>query len=196
MIFVWRYTIQTYVLIGYDLQCGYKVITMTHTRNISGLQPFTKDDPRINRKGKPPAFDALRAAAQKVLAEPARDKKGQLITDKEGTALSNLDVLLRRWVASDDPRLQVHVVEVAYGKVPNPVTLTDKDGNAQPLTMIEVVKDHGDGNTETLRAMTSSPAVSDSLHRQLDASIRADADAHPPTIEHASMSTTMQDIAS
>lgn len=146
---------------------------------------FVKGDPRINTKGRPVAFDVLRATAQALLAEPARDKKGIAIIGPDGHTLTNLDVLLRRWIASEDPRLQVHVVEIAYGKVPNPVMLSDKDGNSQGVTMIEVVKDRGDGSTETLRAMTSAPALAADLHAHLDASIRqADAidDAVAPTV--------------
>ena len=141
-------------------------------QSLANLRPFVKDDPRANRNGRPPAFDLLRSVAQSLLQEPARDKKGLAIIGPDGKTLTNLDVLLRKWISSDDPRLQVHVVEIAYGKVPAPVTLTDKDGNSQPVTMIEVVKDRGDGSTETLRAVTTQPALADDLRQHLDASIQ------------------------
>lgn len=166
-------------------------------RSLANLRPFQPGDERINRKGAQQAKGLLRDLAQAILAEPARDKKGAAIVGPNGAALTNLGVLLRCWVASDDPRLQVHVVEIAHGKVPNPVTLTDRDGNVQPVTMIEVVKDHGGGTSETLRAVTSSPSASDSLHAGLQRAMRDDLAAHPlPTTERADMLIGAQDITS
>jgi hypothetical protein len=161
---------------------------------------FTKGDPRINRQGRPRAFDALREAAQEIAEELARDKQGKLIVDRNGQAMTNARLLLRKWLSSGEFEQEKHFMAVAYGLVPATIALTDKDGNAQPVTMIEVIKDRGDGSTETLRAITSAHAVSDSLHAHLGASIRADTDAHPPgapsTTEDASMTVDTQDIAS
>jgi len=82
---------------------------------------FVKGDPRINRKGRPKTFDALRRLAQQVACE--------LVESSEGTALeSRIEVIMRDWVTSGDPRKQQACVEVAYGTVPNPVEVSGKDG--------------------------------------------------------------------
>lgn len=78
---------------------------------------FTKGDKRINRKGRPKTFDALRALAQTIAHEDISD--GMTVTE----------AILRKWAGSKDPRLQLQFMEVAFGKVPNPVEIGGKDGN-------------------------------------------------------------------
>ena len=41
------------------------------------LKPFVKGDPRINRKGRPKSFDALRSLAQEIAHEAAKKSKEQ-----------------------------------------------------------------------------------------------------------------------
>lgn len=76
---------------------------------------FTKGDQRINRKGRPKTFDALRALAQQIAHE-----KGD-----EGTVTESI---LRDWSKSKDPKLQIQFMEIAYGKVPNETLIGNKDG--------------------------------------------------------------------
>lgn len=71
---------------------------------------FTKGDKRINRKGRPKSFDALRKLAQGISHENVTNAKGETVTVVEA--------VLRQWAASKDPRLQMQFVEVAYGKAP------------------------------------------------------------------------------
>ena len=73
---------------------------------VPNAKPFTKGDPRINRKGRPKTFDKLRALAQAIATEDG-------VTTDEGV-LSNIEVILRKMM-KDDPKL---FVEIAYGKVP------------------------------------------------------------------------------
>jgi hypothetical protein len=87
-------------------------------RNPTGKGGFTKGDPRINRKGRPKSFDALRALAQEIAHEEARQPDGQAITIN-GKAVTVTEIILRRWATSKDSRLQMMFMEVAYGKVPN-----------------------------------------------------------------------------
>jgi len=77
---------------------------------------FTKGDKRINRKGRPKTFDALRALAQTIAHEDISD--GMTVTE----------AILRKWAGSKDPRLQLQFMEVAYGKVPNETLIGNKDG--------------------------------------------------------------------
>lgn len=78
---------------------------------------FTKGDKRINRKGRPKTFDALRALAQTIAHEDISD--GMTVTE----------AILRKWAGSKDTRVQLQFMEVAFGKVPNPVEIGGKDGN-------------------------------------------------------------------
>lgn len=88
---------------------------------------FKKGDPRINRKGKPKSFDALRALAQEIAHEPLQTKDGQplLVNGKRITAT---EFILRKWVASNDPRQQQAFIEIAYGKTPS--VIEGRDGKA------------------------------------------------------------------
>lgn len=78
---------------------------------------FTKGDPRINRKGRPRTFDALRTLAQDIAHEEAKDANGQTIT-VNGKGVTIAEAILRKWATSKDPRLQINFMEVAFGKTP------------------------------------------------------------------------------
>ena len=91
---------------------------------------FVKGDPRINRKGRPKNFDALRALAQSIANEP--------ITEVNGHKATVAEMILRKWASSQNALLQRAFIEVAYGKVPDKVELTGADN--QPL-VIKVVYD-------------------------------------------------------
>jgi len=95
---------------------------------------FTKGDPRINRKGRPRSFDALRELAQAIAHEEATDKSKQpvIINGKIATVA---EVILRQM--AQDPKRQKEFIEIAFGKVPAPIELTGKDG--EPL-VVKVIK--------------------------------------------------------
>ena len=78
--------------------------------NNSNLKPFVKGDPRINRKGRPKSFDALRALAQMIAQE--------VIEGREGSKMSRVELILRSWSTSGNPQLAGRFMEIAYGKVP------------------------------------------------------------------------------
>lgn len=89
------------------------------------LKPFKKGDPRINRKGRPKSFDALRKLAQLIGNEDTDD--GKTVVEK----------ILRTWSKSPNPQFQKTFIEIAYGKVPDSVSLTDPDGKGI-IKIIEV----------------------------------------------------------
>lgn len=74
---------------------------------------FTKGDPRINRKGRPKSFDALRELAKQIAQEK--------VEGKDGSVMSRIELILRRWSLSDNPQLAGRFIEIAYGKVPDEI---------------------------------------------------------------------------
>lgn len=79
---------------------------------------FVKGDARINRKGRPKSFDKLRSLAQQIAVED---------TD---AGLTRIELIMRSWSLSKDPRLQQAFIEYAYGKVPTKNELTGANGTA------------------------------------------------------------------
>ena len=94
---------------------------------------FKKGDPRINRKGRPKNFDALRTLAQMIATE--------VITSKDGnTKMSKVEMIMRAWSMSGNPKLQQQFIEVAYGKVPQPIDVTSK---GEQIENVVRVIEHG-----------------------------------------------------
>lgn len=100
---------------------------------------FKKGDPRINRKGRPKAFDALRALAQQIAAEAVTDEEGNLVL-VDGVVVTRVESILRDWAASREHRKQQSFIETAYGKVPDQVELS---GDGGPI-VIQYVNDWRD----------------------------------------------------
>ena len=101
------------------------------------LKPFVKGDPRINRKGRPKSFDALRSLAQEIAHEAAKQSKEQggqpVVID--GHVVTITEAIMRSWAMSKDPRLQQKFIEVAYGQVPSVTRLEGADGGAIQVTI-------------------------------------------------------------
>ena len=101
--------------------------------NPASLKPFQKGDPRINRKGRPKSFDALRELAQMI----AHERAG--VISRDGHELTVAEAILRQWAQSKNPQLQRAFIEIAFGKVPDRTELTGADGGAfETRTTIEV----------------------------------------------------------
>lgn len=100
---------------------------------------FQPGDPRINRKGRPKSFDALRVLAQQIGHEQAFDKTGAPVVI-DGHLATRTETILREWADSSDPRLQMAFVEIAYGKVPTRTEITGENG-APVNTIIQIVRD-------------------------------------------------------
>jgi hypothetical protein len=91
---------------------------------ITGKKPinkgqFKKGDKRINRKGRPRNFDALRRLGQSIATEVIPDAK-----NVEGW--TRIEMILRDWASSSEQQLQRAFVEIAYGKVPDETKLDIK----------------------------------------------------------------------
>jgi hypothetical protein len=112
------------------------VINVTE-KKVGGItgKGFVKGDARINRKGRPKDFDALRKLAQQIGHEDATGSDGQPILI-DGKPVTATEIILRSWATSLNPALQIKFMEVAYGKVPDPIELTGKNGG--PVEVSEI----------------------------------------------------------
>lgn len=90
---------------------------------------FTKGDPRINRKGRPKSFDALRDLAKQIASEPITSADGKV-------KMTRVELILREMSISKDPRQRIGFLEIAYGKVPTPVELSGEVKNSMSFNEI------------------------------------------------------------
>lgn len=90
---------------------------------IPNSQPFTKGDPRINRRGRPKTSEDLKALGMALLHEPARDKDGNPVVI-DGHVATNLEMVLRRMM--QDKRQAADLLDRVFGKVPSPIDITSK----------------------------------------------------------------------
>ena len=77
---------------------------------------FVKNDPRINRRGRPKGFDAFRRKAQEIACEK--------VIDERGISMTCAEAVLRSWARSEEPALQRAFIEYAFGKVPDKLEST------------------------------------------------------------------------
>lgn len=94
------------------------------TDKTANLKPFVKGDPRINRKGRPKSFDAIRELAQSISHEVAKAGGQPVIAD--GHVVTVAEAILRQWASSKNPQLQKAFIELAFGKVPDKLDLDSK----------------------------------------------------------------------
>jgi hypothetical protein len=128
--------------------------------NDQNLKPFTKGDPRINRRGRPKSFDELRTLCQSIAHETA--KSGGKPVEIDGHLATVTEVILRQWAQSKDPRLQQAFIAYAFGKVPDDVNVRGKDGEKLKI-VLEYVNGSYDQNPELPPGSTDHPALPESL---------------------------------
>ena len=108
--------------------------------------PFRKGDPRINRKGRPKSFDALRSLAQEIAHEAAKQSKeqggGPVVID--GHVVTVTEAIMRQWAMSKGPRLQQKFIEVAYGQVPSVTRSEGQDGGPMIIKVVYENEDNAD----------------------------------------------------
>jgi hypothetical protein len=81
-----------------------------HPNSRANLIPFKKGhDHRRAIGGRPKSFVHFRKLAQKIASEPSDERAG----------MSKGEVVLRRWLKSQEPQLQRAFIEYAFGKVPD-----------------------------------------------------------------------------
>ena len=108
------------------------------TGGITG-KGFVKGDPRINRKGRPRSFDALRELAQQVAHEEALSDGQPIIIN--GHKVTVAEAIVRKWAQSKDPRLQQAFIEICFGKVPQNVKISGADGNEINVRIFKAADD-------------------------------------------------------
>lgn len=119
------------------------VLSMAGKRGVVPKSAFVKGDPRINRNGRPKSFDQLRRLTQKLML--------QEITDADGVITTVVEQKLKQWIASLEPRLQIHVMDIAYGKVPE--TQIVKGEVANVAMTLKEWEDRKLGNTKSIEEM-------------------------------------------
>lgn len=88
--------------------------------NPKSLKPFKKNDPRINRGGRPRNVDLLHEIATRLCVEPA---------DLEGNPedICQIEAIMREWLHSNNFHKQLAVIQYAFGKVPDQIEVEKKE---------------------------------------------------------------------
>jgi hypothetical protein len=93
------------------------------------LTPFVKGDKRINRKGRPRTFDALRKLAIKIA--------GETIPNPQGEDYTRIEAMLRVLTSSKAPADRALFLAYAYGKPRDELDIT----TGGDKIVVQLVKD-------------------------------------------------------
>ena len=100
--------------------------------DISGLIPFTKGDKRINRRGKPKDFIALRKLAVKIA--------GETIPNPNGEDYTRIEAMLRVLTSSKNPADRALFLAYAYGKPKDELDVTSAGESLVPKQLSDADK--------------------------------------------------------
>lgn len=98
-------------------------------------------DPRRNLKGRPKSFDQLRALAQDIAEQIATKADGSPLK-WNGQEITFAEFVLLSWVT--DKKYLEKFMDVAYGKVPQPITGKDGESLIQPIVNVYIPKNERD----------------------------------------------------
>ncbi len=104
--------------------------------NPASLKPFKPGDARINRRGRPKNFDALRTLTQQIAHEVARTTTGEPLAAPDGHAITVCEAILRQWAQSKNPQLQIRFMEICFGRVPVSVEVGGKADGDIPIIVV------------------------------------------------------------
>ena len=71
-------------------------------------------------------------------------KSGTISSGRQATVA---EVILRRWATSGNAQLVKSFIEIAFGKVPNPIELSNKKGNVLQIEYINDWRNSAEDNT-------------------------------------------------
>lgn len=91
------------------------------------LKPFVKNDPRINRKGKPKTFKQLRNLFISLAQEPVKD----------GDTITRIEKMGREMLKSDNPADRALVLKYTFGNVPDEMDVNMKHSGKLVLSWPE-----------------------------------------------------------
>ena len=97
-------------------------------------KPFKKGDPRINSKGRPKVFDDLRKLSQQIANEIATKHGAPIIIN--GHKVTVAEAIVRKLAMSNDPRFLLRFIEIAYGKVPDKLEVSDPNGKSLKTNVV------------------------------------------------------------
>ena len=119
---------------------------------------FAKGDPRINRNGRPKSFDALRALAQEIAHEKAKNSDGKVIVH-DGHAVTVAEAIMRKWASSSNPQLQKAFIEIAFGKVPENVNVHGEFEKAEVILYLPKKEDINENSNPAAAETGTIPQV-------------------------------------
>jgi hypothetical protein len=92
--------------------------------NPNPSKPFTKNDKRINRDGRPKDAVSLAALVRRIGHEVATTKDGKPVIGPDGKPMTVVEVILRQKAQS--VKGQAEFLDRGWGKVATPVDITSK----------------------------------------------------------------------
>jgi len=111
--------------------------------NPQNLKPFTKNDKRINRDGRPKDSVSLAALVRRIGHEVATTKDGKPVIGPDGKPMTVVEVILRQ--KAQDKKGQAEFLDRGWGKVPQQQQLTGDDGG--PVKLVVEYVNKRDDNT-------------------------------------------------
>ena len=102
--------------------------------NPQNLKPFTKNDKRINRDGRPKDSVSLAALVRRIGHEVATTKDGKPVIGPDGKPMTVVEVILRQKAQS--VKGQAEFLDRGWGKVATPVEVSGPDDGPIPVSLV------------------------------------------------------------